>query len=123
MTKRRMPVGLVKDGRGQNLWRDLTARWDFTEAEYRLLEAACYTADRIVKERRAIGDTFTVSGSQGQMVVHPLLPQLRLDEDHLSNLLKRIEMPEAEDSGLESGSRSAQMRDTANSRWQKSFGT
>ena len=47
-TKHRMPTGLTRDGRGQRLWRDLTDRWEFTEAEYRDLENACHTADRIV---------------------------------------------------------------------------
>ena len=40
-TKHRMPTGLTRDGRGQRLWRDLTDRWEFTEAEYRDLENAC----------------------------------------------------------------------------------
>ena len=62
-TKHRMPTSLTRDGRGQRLWRDLTDRWEFTEAEYRDLENACHTADRIVKERRAIGDDYTVEGS------------------------------------------------------------
>ena len=46
-TKHRMPTGLTRDGRGQRLWRDLTARWEFTEAEYRDLENACHTLSLI----------------------------------------------------------------------------
>lgn len=121
----RMPPGLIREGRGQRLWRDLTARWEFTEAEYRLLENACFTADRIVKERRAIGDKLTVSGSQGQTVAHPLLAQLRADEEHLARLLDRIDMPEedtAEGAGTSDGARSARMRQVAQSRWGKAYG-
>lgn len=123
-TKHRMPTGLTRDGRGQRLWRDLTARWEFTEAEYSDLENACHTADRIVKERRAIGDDYTVEGSQGQIVAHPLLAQLRADENHLSNLLNRLDMPEPEEQAAADtpGTRSARMRAVADSRWSKAFG-
>lgn len=124
ISARRMPSGLIKDGRGQRLWRDLTAKWEFTEAEYRMLENACYTADRITRERRAIGDQLTVKGSQGQIVAHPLLAQLRADEEHLEKTLARIEMPEPEENTNTSteGERSAQMRAVVNSRWHAAFG-
>ncbi|MBT1171284.1 hypothetical protein [Bifidobacterium sp. SO4] len=120
----RMPGKLIKDGKGQRLWRDLTAKWEFTEEEYRLLESACYTADRITLERREIGDKLTVEGSMGQIVAHPLLAQLRADEEHLAKLLARIEMPEPEENTNTSteGERSAQMRAVVNSRWHAAYG-
>lgn len=126
----RMPSGLIKDGRGQRLWRDITAKWELTESEARTLENACFTADRIGRIRKALGTDLTTTGSQGQLVVHPLLPELRRDETHLADLLKRIDMPEPEEaaeSGAEEGSRSSQMRATANhrwhdSRWEKAYG-
>ena len=58
----RMPAGLIKNGRGQRLWRDITAKWELTESEYRTLENACYTADRIGRIRRALGDELTTEG-------------------------------------------------------------
>ena len=120
---RRMPSGLIRDGHGQRLWRDLTAKWEFTESEYRLLEAACHTADRITRERRAIGDQLTVKGSQGQIVAHPLLSQLRADEEHLAKLLARIDMPESEQESRDGeGDRSARMRAVVNSRWHTAYG-
>lgn len=83
-----------------------------------------HRADRIVKERRAIGDDYTVEGSQGQIVAHPLLAQLRADENHLSNLLNRLDMPEPEEQAAADtpGTRSARMRAVADSRWSKAFG-
>ncbi|RSX53951.1 hypothetical protein D2E25_0257 [Bifidobacterium goeldii] len=122
----RMPSGLIRDGKGQRLWRDLTSKWEFTQAEYKLLETACYTADRIVRERRAIGDQLIVKGSQGQIVAHPLLAQLRADEEHLAKLLARIDMPEPEEnesSGTNDGQRSSQMRAVVNSRWHTAYGS
>lgn len=121
----RMPGKLIKDGKGQRLWRDLTARWEFTEEEYRILESACYTADRITLERREIGSKLTVEGSMGQIVAHPLLAQLRADEDHLAKLLARIDMPEPQEQvrSDDEGRRSAQMRAVVNSRWQSAYGS
>ena len=90
---------------------------------YRTLENACYTADRIGRIRRALGDELTTEGSQGQLVVHPLLPELRRDETHLADLLKRIDMPEPEEQSEDAssdGGRSSQMRATVNRRWHDS---
>lgn len=117
----RIPNGLERDGRGQKLWKSLTSRVEFREDELRVLENACFTADRIKKLRRAIGEHFTVTGSTGQLVAHPLLQQLRADEAHEANLLKQLNIPEEESSVGKNDSRSAKMRDTANIRWQKSF--
>lgn len=114
-----MPKGLIPKGHGQRLWRDLTSDYEFTNTELRLLENACFAADRIVKERRAIGDDYVSVGSQGQIVAHPLLPQLRADEAHLANMLKQLNIP-SEDSPSE-GSRAAKMREVATARWKKSF--
>lgn len=123
MVAKRMPHGLAKDGPGQRLWRDITGKWELTEREYRLLEEAAFTADRIMKERRVIGDRLMIPGSQGQMVAHPMLKELRADESHMMQLLSKIDLPEPDemqDSGV--GERAAQMRAVANSRWQKAFG-
>lgn len=118
----RMPSGLIKDGRGQRLWRELTGKYSFTSAELRLLETAAYTADRISKERRAIGGHLTATGSQGQLVAHPLLPQLRADEAHLMNLLSKLDLPDDEPGDGEEGERTARMRGVAQSRWHKAYG-
>lgn len=122
---KRMPRGLAKDGPGQRLWRDITSKWELTEREYRLLEDACFTKDRIMKERRVIGDRLMIPGSMGQMVPHPMLKELRADESHLAQLLSKIDLPEPEaeasDAGAD-GERSARMRAVVNSRWQKAYG-
>lgn len=122
---KRMPRGLAKDGPGQRLWRDIISKWELTEREYRLLEDACFTKDRIMKERRVIGDRLMIPGSMGQMVPHPMLKELRADESHLAQLLAKIDLPEPEaeasDAGAD-GERSARMRAVVNSRWQKAYG-
>ena len=122
-SQHRMPQGLIKGGRGQRLWHDITGTWELSEAEYRTLESACFTADRLGRIRRALGDELTTTGSQGQLVVHPLLPELRRDETHLADLLKRLDLPMPDENtgtataGDDAGQRSAMMRATVNQRW------
>lgn len=118
----RMPQGLAKGGKGQRLWKDLTENIEFTDVELRILENACYTEDRIAKERRAIGDNLTVTGSQGQIVAHPLLVNLRQDEAHFAALMKQIDIPDEQGNADSGDLRSAQMRAVAQSRWGKAYG-
>jgi hypothetical protein len=118
-----MPVGLTKGGKGQRLWRDLTSYVEFTDVELRVLENACYTLDRIAKERRAIGDDLTVKGSQGQVVAHPLLVNLRQDEAHFASLVRQLDIPDEHEAADMGESRAAAMRVVANSRWNKAYGT
>lgn len=118
----RMPQGLAKGGKGQRLWKDLTENIEFTDVELRILENACHTEDRIAKERRAIGDNLTVTGSQGQIVAHPLLVNLRQDEAHFAALMKQIDIPDEQGNADSGDLRSAQMRAVAQSRWGKAYG-
>lgn len=115
----RMPTGLVKGGAGQRLWKEITEAYELSASETRALESACFTADRINKIRKAMGNNLVVKGSTGQQVAHPLLQQLRMDESHLMDLLKQIEMPTE---GASKGERSSTMRAVANARWQEAFG-
>lgn len=118
----RMPQGLAKGGKGQRLWRDLTENIEFTDVELRILENACYTEDRIAKERRAIGDHLTVTGSQGQIVAHPLLVNLRQDEAHFAALMKQIDIPDEQENAEPGESRSSRMRAVAQTRWSQAYG-
>lgn len=121
----RMPVGLMSGGHGQKLWKDLTARIEFTDVELRFLSSACFTLDRIQRERKAIGDQLILKGSQGQPVAHPLLRELRADEKHFAELMAKIDIPDEfsdEQVGENAAPRSAQMRAVVASRWSKAYG-
>ena len=119
MSTPRMPVGLIKNGAGQRLWKDITTQYELSTSEYKSLELACFTADRIGRIRKAMGNNLIVKGSKGQNTAHPLLVQLRMDETHLTDLLKQIDLPQE---GKQQENRSSQMRAVANSRWQEAFG-
>lgn len=125
MNGQNLPRGLSKGGAGQKFWNELTARVEFTDVELRILTSACFTLDRIAKERRVIGGDLVVEGSRGQLVAHPLLTELRADERHFADLVKRLDIPDEfaqQASGTESGNRAAQMRAVANSRWSRQYG-
>ncbi len=125
--RQRMPAGLVKNGHGQQLWHELTERVEFTDIERRILANACFTLDRIQRMRRAMGNDVLAEGSQGQLIAHPLLREIRMDEKHFCDLIDELDVPdqfaqETLNAGTESGARSSQMRAVVSSRWNKAFG-
>ena len=95
----RAPTGLLAGGK--QLWRELHAVYDFTEAPEKqaILEEACRTAD-VVKRLQAIvdgADEIRVRGSQGQPVAMPELLELRQYRALMVQLLKALGCPDDED--------------------------
>jgi hypothetical protein len=94
----RAPAGLL--ARGKQLWRELHAVYDFTDAPEKqaILEEACRTAD-VTKRLQAIvdkADEIRVKGSQGQPVAMPELQELRQYRALLVQLLKALGCPDDE---------------------------
>lgn len=95
----RAPTGLL--ARGRQLWRELHAVYDFTEAPEKqaILEEACRTAD-VVKRLQAVvdaADDLRVRGSQNQPVAMPELLELRQYRALMVQLLKALGCPDDED--------------------------
>jgi hypothetical protein len=59
-----------------------------------------------------------VKGSQGQMVINPLISEVRQHRSVLASLLKQLKIPEV-DGAAGQQTRSTQARSAAMSRWQK----
>lgn len=115
--KRAVPRGIGKSGR--KLWREMTADYELSPAEYRLLEDACREADLIDLIQAEIdGDDFdlTTFGSMGQTVASPLLAEVRQHRSVMKALLSAIKLPDEDSSS--SGERSTKARAAAQSRWQ-----
>ena len=92
----KFPTGLKT--RGRQLWTEIQAVYDFDDSPEKeiLLEEACRTAD-VVKRLQTIvdkADDLRVSGSQGQPVAMPEIPELRQYRSLLSSLLKSLTLPE-----------------------------
>jgi hypothetical protein len=112
----RIPAGLGKAGRG--LWRDLTRRYEFDhEGELTILAAACRQLDSVAALEAAItADGLTVTGSTGQVRVHPAVAEARQGRLALSRLLSDLRIP-SEDAGETEKRTTAAARRAAAARW------
>lgn len=123
MSKTAAPKGLKPTGAA--LWRKITNVYELRSDELVTLESACRATDRIVSMRDELGDQVTATGSTGQIVVHPLIAEIRAHEAQVTSLLTRLKLPDepAGDGASEaSGARSTSARAAAQSRWGTAHG-
>jgi hypothetical protein len=90
------PAGLA--AAGSSLWRSVADAFDLDPAELALLEQACRTADELA----ALVDVLAtvpvlVSGSTGQVQVHPLFAAVREHRRTLGRLLDEMALPDDDD--------------------------
>lgn len=113
--------------RGKALWRVLHNDLEFDAHEEAIVLEACRTADVIddladVIEKAGVMAT----GSTGQVVVHPAVPELRQQQAAFSRLLTALNLSDALDgsSGQVAVSRaiSTSAQAAANARWNRSKG-
>jgi hypothetical protein len=111
------PTGL--DRAGKALWKAITAGYEFRPDELAVLEDACRTADIIAAMEKAWaedGRPMTTRGSQGQLVAHPLISELRQYRSARATLLRQLKLPD-EGSTDVGGALSTKNRAAANARW------
>jgi len=119
MTKSAAPKGLRDAGKA--MWARFTGKYDFRPDELVVLEKACRASDRIATMEDELGDAVTSTGSMGQVVVHPLIPEIRAHEALVARLLASLKIPD-DPAGAGSESRSTQARAAAQSRWAAAHG-
>lgn len=98
MTAPTKPTGL--DRAGIDLWKRVTRELAADDLvlgarDYRYLEDACRIADSIAALEAAhteAGSPATAKGSQGQLVIHPIIGELRQQRSTLAALLARVDM-------------------------------
>lgn len=99
----------------------MTDKYDLRADELRILEDACREADLIdgleagMRESIADGDLM-VKGSMGQVVINPLISELRQHRATLTTLLRGLKLP---DEGAGTGADGSQQRAAAQARWVK----
>lgn len=87
---------------GARLWREVTAGLELRPDELAILAAAARTADQIAAlEQTVAASPPMIPGSKDQDVLHPAIPELRLQRQLLSTLLAKIDVPEHEGVGGE----------------------
>jgi hypothetical protein len=105
------PKGLKATGR--KLWRETTDSFDLRQDELEALRAACGEADLITRMEAAMEDEdLTTLGSQGQIVIHPLVQEIRQHRATMTALFRGLKLPDDAGDGAVS-----QQRAAAQSRW------
>ncbi|NEW33830.1 hypothetical protein GV791_14830 [Nocardia cyriacigeorgica] len=110
------PKGLKPGGR--KIWTDIVAQWDLRPDELRVLREAAREVDLIDALEDALAkDSLMIPGSMGQMVVHPMVTELRQHRSTLAALLRQLKLPDADGGAGAQESRSTAARAAANARW------
>lgn len=120
MAKPKIPANL--DQAGTALWRSVIGKYELRADELVTLEAACRASDRIVAMEEQRDGKVTSTGSMGQVVVHPLIAEIRAHESQVSALLKGLKLPDDPAHGAGAGAAPNPARSAANSRWAAAHG-
>lgn len=102
---------------GEALWTTVTGKYTLRADELVTLEAACRATDRVSLMRAELGASVTATGSMGQIVVHPLIPEIRAHEAQIASLLAKLKLPDEQ-----GGEQVSQQRQAAQSRWASAHG-
>lgn len=117
MSKPKPPADLADSGK--ELWSKVVTKYDLRADELRVLSDACREADlvdQLTDELATVGIMST--GSMGQPVVNPLVPEIRQHRSTVATLLGKLKLPDDESSDS-AGRVSAQARSAANARWSR----
>lgn len=99
-------------------WESVTAEFDFAPHELRLLLDVCKTIEVIDRLSVELDRSeIVVTGSTGQPVVHPLVPEIRQHRAALSSLMLKLKLPVEDEDPDSPGAQSAAARSLANKRW------
>jgi hypothetical protein len=92
-TDARPPAKLGKAGR--DLFKQIVDVYELRPDEVRILLDACREADLVDRLEKALSleGELTTEGSMGQLVITPLLSEIRQHRAVLANLLKALKLP------------------------------
>lgn len=105
---------------GAKLFREVASKYTLRPDEIRVLLDACSEADLVDELAAAMdGQPKLVKGSQGQLVINPLISEQRQHRMAFASLMKQLKLPDETDTAE---ARSTQARTAANARWTKRAG-
>lgn len=103
---------------GEALWKATTDTYELRQDELETLKAACGEADLIARmEEELESVNLTTEGSMGQIVLHPLVAELRQHRATMAQLLRGLKLPDEAGEGA-----SNQQRAAAQTRWASAHG-
>jgi hypothetical protein len=86
------PPGLL--AAGEVLWRNTWSEYVLDPAETAVLTEMCHLTDNLATmQAQLAGLPPTAAGSRGQIVVHPLIAEIRLTSLALAKLAKTLALP------------------------------
>lgn len=113
------PEGLKDEG--TELWIRVNTEFDMLQEPQKLaiLEQAARTVDQIALLEEAREQApLTAKGSAGQLVIHPLIAEIRQQRGSLNSLMKSLGLPESDEDTLDRAARhSAAGKTAAKARW------
>ncbi|OFT77002.1 hypothetical protein HMPREF3104_03600 [Corynebacterium sp. HMSC30G07] len=111
---------------GLRLWDSMVGEFDFQgePGKVAILERACRVADQIEKlEEASATAPLTAKGSTGQLIIHPLIQEIRAQTTTLNTLIKSLGLPDSDAEAVERAQRrERQARRAANARWSRGGG-
>ncbi len=111
----RAPSGLKGS---KKLWKQVVTEYELRPDELRLLEDACREADTIDALQEAASQADLLgTGSTGQTVIHPLIPEIRQHRIVLARILGSLRLPD--DPTVAGSSASDKARTASLARWQR----
>lgn len=101
-------------------WNGVAGHYSLRIDELYILESACREIDLIDRmETEQARDSLIGTGSQGQPVIAPIIPELRQHRAAFANFVKQLKLPD-EDGNRGSDDASEKARMAANARWGRS---
>lgn len=101
---------------GKRLWEAIASEYELRPDEVATLEDVCLITDVIAELEGAWaqdGRPMTTKGSMGQLVIHPLIGEIRTQRMARNTLWRQLKLPD-----LEPVAPTNQNRDAANASWQ-----
>lgn len=103
---------------GSALWSSIVGKYELRPDEVVMLTSACMASDRIAAMEHERAGAVTERGSMGQLVVHPLIGEIRAHEAQVASILAKLKLPDDA-----AGGEANQARSAANSRWASAHGS
>lgn len=119
-----LPVELGK--RGKAYYSQILADYELEESELQILLEAARTLDEVEALKAALSELgVTTTGSTGQVVVNPVLAEMRQARAMFARLVHQLDLPDVEEEELDAApaetaaqrDRSENARKAANARW------
>ena len=110
------PKGLT--AAGGSLWADVVDKYELRPDERRILEDACRERDMIARLEASMAEAeLLVKGSMGQVVINPLVSELRQHRATFASLMRQLKLPDEGEGSDQGGALSAKNRAAAQARW------